>query len=116
MQSNRIKPNQLVLRCYAERKDGQWQAFCLDFDLASQADSFKDAKKKLEVQIAEYVYDALVGEDRDHSAQLLSRRAPISQWAKYYLYVALCKLNKLFSGDGNGPHKPFREPVPLKPA
>jgi predicted RNase H-like HicB family nuclease len=70
-----VKPTDLVLRCYAEKAGDQWQAFCLDFCLAAQGDTLSEAKEKLESMIAEYVYDALAGEDRDFGPQLLSRRA-----------------------------------------
>jgi hypothetical protein len=62
---------------------------CLDFNLAAQGDSFEEAKSKLEAMIADYVYDALAGEDKPYAAQLLARRAPLSFWLKYYFYVFL---------------------------
>ena len=31
-----------LLRCYAERHHGQWEAFCLDFDIAVQGSSFEE--------------------------------------------------------------------------
>ena len=84
-----IKPSRLVLRCYAEKVDNQWQAFCLDFTLAAQADSFEQARRKLEKMILAYVYDALAGEDRQHAGELLTRRAPLKYWAKYWMGTLL---------------------------
>jgi predicted RNase H-like HicB family nuclease len=72
------------LKCYAEKEADCWVAVCLDFNLAAQGDSFEEAKSKLEAMIADYIYDALAGEDKPYAAQLLARRAPLSAWLKYY--------------------------------
>jgi len=60
-------------------------AFCLDFDLAAQADTLPEVKSLLEAQIKEYVFDALAGDDKGYADQLLTRRAPWFLWAQYYL-------------------------------
>ncbi len=78
-----MNPEQLIVKCYAEQEADYWVAVCLDFNLAAQGDSFEDVKTKLEAMIADYVYDALAGEDKHYAAQLLSRRAPLSSWLKY---------------------------------
>jgi hypothetical protein len=77
------------VRGYAEKVGNQWQAFCLDFSLAAQGDTFAEVKDKLDAMVAEYVYDALVGQDRDYAEQLLPRRAPLRHWLKYYSYRLL---------------------------
>lgn len=79
-----MKPNELILRCYAERKDDQWQAFCLDLCLAAQADTFEEAQLKLSMMIRDYIEEALVGEDKAYADQLLSRKAPLFFWIKYF--------------------------------
>lgn len=76
-----MRPKQLLVKCYAEQEGHDWVAVCLDFNLAAQGDSFEEVKIKLESMIYDYVYDALVGEDRRYAAQLLSRRAPLSLWS-----------------------------------
>jgi predicted RNase H-like HicB family nuclease len=83
-----MNPKQLIIKCYAEREGDVWGAHCLDFNLVAQGNSFEDAKARLESMITEYVYDALVGEDRFYVSQLLSRRAPLSAWLKYYLKIS----------------------------
>ena len=103
-----IKPKQLVLRCYAEQKHGQWQAFCLEFDLAAQGDSYQEVKDKIESQIKSYVQDAL-GEDQEYAAQLLSRKAPFSHWLKWIYY---CITYEYFHMR-HGMHKLFTETLPL---
>ena len=84
-----LSPIQLTIRCIAERKGDQWQAFSLEFGLAAQGDSLDDVKRKLESMILNYVHDALIGEDRQHAVALLSRRATLSVFLKYYLFYAL---------------------------
>jgi len=104
-----MKPQQLIIRCYAEHEDDVWVALCLDFNLAAQGDSFEEVKLKLESMIKEYVYDVLVGEDRKYASQLLNRRASLSSWTKYY-YI---KLRNKICHDSN---YIFDETMPLKPA
>jgi predicted RNase H-like HicB family nuclease len=102
-----MKTNQLILKCYARYDEGQWIAFCLDFDLAAQASTFEEAKTKLENMIKEYVFDALVGEDREYAEQLLTRKAPLLEWLKYYFYVVIHAKAGLY--------RLFKEPLPLTP-
>ena len=86
-----MKAKDLILSCYAQRSGNQWGAFCLDFTLAAQADTFEGAKSKLEEMIENYLYDALVGEDKAYAADFLTRKAPLSEWIKYYAIVFVCK-------------------------
>lgn len=85
----------LLLRCYVEKAEGQWQAFCLDLCLASQADSQEEARDKLHAMIWEYVQDAVAGEDRAYASRLLSRPAPFRYWVKYYWIALLSKLGAI---------------------
>ncbi len=98
----------LTVRCYGECRDGQWLLVCLDFSLVSQAESFDAALKSLDHQIACYVRDALVGEDREHAGALLRRRAPFGYWVRYYVAKFFAKRDEL--------QRSFREPLPLRPA
>lgn len=104
--------SRLILRCYAEKLDGQWQAFCLDLCLAAQGDSLAEVRQKLEAMICHYVDDALAGEDRAYADQLFSRRAPLKYWAKYYFFRLLIALGSMRDNS----HKLFKEILPLKPA
>lgn len=105
-----MKPTQLILRCYAHKLDNQWEAFCIDLCLASQAESYEAAKKKLDEQIMAYVHEALTV-DREYAAQLLSRKAPLKQMFTYHLYNTL----KHVGMARNGIHKLFTEALPLLP-
>jgi hypothetical protein len=97
----------------AELKDGQWQAFSLEFGLAAQGDSLTEVKRKLESMIVSYVKEAL-GEDKQHAYQLLTRRAGWQTYAKYYL----CSFTASIA-DRLGKSKPqfvyYREPLALEP-
>ncbi len=106
-----MKATQLVLRCYAENSGNQWQAICLDLNLAAQADTFDEVESKLREMINEYVYDALVGEDKEYADYFLSRKAPLSVWAKYYFQCNLAKVVSL----KNNVHRFFKETLPLTP-
>ncbi len=66
--------NKVVL-CYAEGGPEGWEAFCVDYDLAVQGDSFPDAREKLSEQIDFYLEEVgrLPAADR---ARLLNRRMP----------------------------------------
>ena len=105
-----MNARKLIVNCYAEYKEYQWQAFCLDFTLAAQDDTFEGAKAKLESMIKEYVYDALVGEDKDYADQLLNRRSPFMEWVKYYLLQFKVKL---WHAQDNLQY--FKETLPLTP-
>src|SRR4051812_38652516 len=92
-----MRPLELVVRCYAKRKrQGHWVALCVDFTLASQGETFEEAKAGLDAQIREYVHDALMGDDRPHAPYLLSRRAPFLDWIKYYMMRGLARLHRRF--------------------
>lgn len=108
----------LVVRCYAQQSDGIWQAICIDLNLAAQADSLNEAKRKLEAQIVEYIYDAIAGEDRAIGVELLSRRAPLEFRIRYYLICAAQslagKVEFLSALLRNA--MSFNETVPLVPA
>lgn len=108
-----MKSNDLLLHCYFEKDGDEWLGFCLDYSLVTQASTLAAAADKLEEQMREYVHDATVGNDRQHAAYLLRRRAPLSYWAKFYFTLARqnmrhSKVSKL--------RKAVVEPMPLVPA
>jgi len=100
-----MKPRDLIVQCYAEKKGDVWQAFCLDLNLAAQGDSLEDVKTRLDEMIASYLHDIMEGEDREYADQLLPRRAPLGFWLKYYwLKLGCCARNGM---------KPFNTILPL---
>ncbi|RLA46014.1 MAG: hypothetical protein DRQ97_08585 [Gammaproteobacteria bacterium] len=104
-----MRPKELVLRCYAENKDGLWNVVCVDLCLAAQGDSFKEAQNKLHDQIKDYVFDALGGEDREYADQLMVRKAPLSLRAKYQMIKAQAHFS-------HAKTRLFNEMVPMVPA
>lgn len=108
---NHIRATDLMLRCYANKHDKQWQAFCIDYSLAAQGTSFQEARQKLDDMICEYLYDALAGEDQEFAEQLLNRKAPLSQIATYHWIRLMHRIGFLRDEC----HKLFKEVKPLVP-
>jgi hypothetical protein len=82
-----------VIFCMAEGCDDKWEAFCLNFDLAVQGDSFEVVMAKLREAIElflETIHD-LPEADRK---RLLNRRAPVSQWLYPVWHIIKASLRK----------------------
>jgi hypothetical protein len=107
-----MKATRLILRIYGEKSDGQWSLICLDFSLAAQADTIEEAKAILRSQIREYLMDAVMGQDREYAFQLLSRRAPLKYWLKWWYGLAV----RCIVGHADKQHKAYRQAMPLVPA
>lgn len=112
-----MKVNQLLVRCYAERDGDKWFAVCIDFNLAAQANTAEEVKQDLESQILEYLYDALVGEDRAFAGQMLRRKAPLRYRAKYYLikFGVMRVIETLSPRFKLGAKSSFESPISLTP-
>lgn len=116
MNTHAMTPIKMMVRCLAECKDGQWQAFSLEFGLAAQAESFAEVKAKLDGMIQDYLYDAFVGEDRDHARELLTRTAPYWVFARYYLAALAAGAEKIVRrSSSNRRKKIFDEPWSFSP-
>lgn len=109
--ANTMNPKQTILRCYAEKKDNIWQAFCIDLNLAVQGETRDEVRTKLHQQIVSYLYDALEGEDKEYAAQLLNRKAPIGFRIKYAFYKILMNFYKAKDGINHI----FNEIIPPNP-
>lgn len=92
-----MKTPDLILRCYAVKRDQHWEAFCIDLCLAVQGDSINDVKSRLNAQITSYVEEALTI-DRQHAAYLLSRKAPLKQRIEYGIIRAMRHFHVLHNG------------------
>jgi hypothetical protein len=86
------------LHCIAKKHDGYWSARCLDFTLYAIGDTPEEATEKLEAEINEYLYDAIKGEFKGHTTDLLLRTAPFSDWVLFYL---LYGSDRIFNGLDN---------------
>ena len=88
------------LRGYVIREGSVWTATCIDLTLAAQGDSPEDALQCLKDTVDEYVRQA-IGEDQAFKDQLLNRRAPASEYLKYYcikILEAVAKVAGLLKG------------------
>lgn len=79
------------VRCYAEGRGSEWEAFCLDFDLAVQGDSLEDVVKSLHEQINLYVEGVLELPAADQR-RLFARRAPLRSWMRPLWFTCLAIL------------------------
>jgi hypothetical protein len=100
---------QRTLRCYAEGKDSEWEAFCLDFDLAVQGQSFDDVYRKLSEQIELYV-EGVVSLGAEDRSRLLSRKAPLLMRISFGLKLLRALL--LDSDAGVARHG-YEHPMPI---
>ncbi len=77
--------------CIARGRRGQWEAFCLDFDLAVQGRSFEEVMEQLKQAIVGYV-DAAMNESPDVRKALLNRRVPLMTRVLWRLRLAMWAL------------------------
>ena len=106
-----MRPDQLVLRCLAERdRPDSWFAICIDLNVYARGASLRDARKQLHAEINQYLLEAFTV-DKDHFLDLIPRPAPLIFRLKY----GLCKLLRRHTGkpDGSSRAMPFRERMPL---
>ena len=105
-----------MLRGYIERDtDGSWFAICIDINIYARADSAKEAKKKLDRYVNEYIEEAC-GTDREHVHDLVPRPAPLRFVLKYHVYRIISQIQKkLHQSPSEQDHLPFRRRMPLAP-
>jgi hypothetical protein len=83
-----------TFRCFAERKETQWQAFCVDLNLAVQGDTFPIVKQKLDEMVRSYVHLALENDDDQVRSDMLDRPAPLALRSRYWFIFAQNRLRK----------------------
>jgi predicted RNase H-like HicB family nuclease len=90
-----LRPRAQSLRCYAEGRDGDWQAICLDLDIAVQGSTFQEVLDSLRAAIFLYVESVtdLAPQERQ---PLLPRPAPLSVRLKFLAMA----LRGLVAGNG----------------
>jgi hypothetical protein len=74
------------LICVAHGRAGEWEAFCLDYDLAVQGRSFEEVKEFLNRAIDMY-FEAARSEPEPIRSRLLGRKAPFFVWLGWALRV-----------------------------
>lgn len=91
-----IPISNLVLRCYGNRiRPGSWYGVCLDLNIAVEAESPEQLKKKLYEQITSYVDSVLDTDDHSSIPDLFCRKAPLHDWLKYYCIKSLISIGEL---------------------
>ena len=81
------------LECIAHGSGNEWQAICLDLDIAVQAQSLHDVTRILQEAVSTYIQDAME-QDEPTRTQLLNRSAPFSvraAWAVRLFWATLCR-------------------------
>ncbi len=87
----RIKMRRYLL-CIAHGRDSKWEAFCLDYDLAVQGNSFEEVRGRLHHAIEAYVHAAMAEPDPVSRRELLHRAVPLRTRLLWRFRVALWAL------------------------
>ena len=87
------------LLCFAHGRDDDWQAICLDLDIAVQGRSFEEVRDGLEKAVVSYLRDAL--KEEQPARRLLNRSAP---WYIRLSYVVRFMFATIFKRDGQFRH------------
>jgi predicted RNase H-like HicB family nuclease len=94
------------LRCYAEGGDGDWEAICLDLDIAVQGRSFEDVFDSLQAAISLY-FESVAELPADQRPALLHRPVPVPVRLKFLAHL----VRGPFSGGDNRQRHQFTMPV-----
>lgn len=119
MAKNAISPQDLVIRCYAEREpDGTWFAMCIDLNLCAEAGSLDDAKRKLRAIIRDYILEVMTR--FNESPELLRRPAPLSFVFRYHLISLACRFEQWLKNKAHrkvaSKHERYKQTLPMVPA
>jgi hypothetical protein len=78
-------PNR-TLRCYAEGRNGDWEAICLDLDIAVQGGSFQEVFSSLRDAISLYL-ESVADLPLEERRALLNRPAPFPVRFKFLTHA-----------------------------
>ena len=81
----------VVLRGYVSGSGSDWQAICLDLDIAAQGQSMFEAKSILDSLVDDYLAEVRTLPDVDQK-RLLKRKAPLGLRLSYHFGYALASL------------------------
>lgn len=91
-----LKPSDFVLKCYGYKSsDGPYVGVCLNLNIAVQADSVEELKTKMGDAISSYLDVVLDTDDLESIPDLINRKAPLADWAFYYLIRLLLSFKNL---------------------
>jgi hypothetical protein len=95
------------LHCYAEGRNGDWEAICLDLDIAVQGGSFEEVFGSLREAISLYL-ESVADLSPEERRDLLQRRAPFPIRFKFLAHA----LRGLFANsDGDRQRHQFTVPL-----
>lgn len=72
-----LKLGTRTLQCYAEGRDGGWEAICLDFDIAVQGRTFEEVFASLREAVTLYL-ESVADLPESERQRLLHRSAPLT--------------------------------------
>lgn len=75
-----------ILRCYAEGRDGEWEAICLDLDIAVQGESFEEVFHSLGDAVSIYL-ESVAALPESERKELLDRSAPLPVRLRFFAHV-----------------------------
>ena len=81
------------LYCIAHGREHEWEAFCLDFDLAVQGRSFQEVSSLLTQAVENYMQEVAQQPDESVRRALINRRAPLHVRAMWRWRLALAALS-----------------------
>lgn len=90
-----------IYRCYAEGRPGDWEAICLDLDIAVQGHSLPEVFDSLEKAVTMYLEEVAKLPEAEQAA-LLDRRAPLSCRLRFLWFAFLAAVRSR-TRDGDGP-------------
>ena len=91
-----IKPEKFILRCYGYKfGDKPFVGICIDLNIAVQADTPVELKKKMNEAINSYIETVLDTEDKSSIAILMGRRAPFRDRVFYYILKIIVKIKQI---------------------
>lgn len=97
-----------ILHCYASGSDGEWEAVCIDLDLAVQGHSFEEVSNLLSEAIALHL-EGVMDLPKTDQARLLNRRVP---WHVRLRYAAEAFFFFMRSRDGGRFEHQYTIPCP----
>lgn len=102
-----LKLGARTLQCYAEGRDGDWEAICLDLDIAVQGRSFEEVFASLQEAIALYL-ESVADLPEDERRRLLRRTVPLPTRLKLLWQAARGLLG---TSRGQTQHHQFTMPL-----
>jgi predicted RNase H-like HicB family nuclease len=76
------RPQTLVLRYFIEGSGQSWHAICVDLDISAQGESLPEVEATLNEMVDAYL-ETVMSYPEEERRQLLSRKAPLLQRAKF---------------------------------